>query len=1067
MESVHPRQSPFRSLDSFTSADAAVFSGREEETEEVATRIMAGSTLVVYGPSGVGKTSLLCAGVIPALEKRRGYRVSYVRPLLSPRGEVWKAVGADPEEPLAAALTRLPAFPFYDTSAVDPTPPEALVQPADCVARDWPRTRRPAIVAPHVLILDQLEELFTRFDEPQRRPLWDGLVEVIEDPTVPVRLVFSLREEYLHLLDSAHPRLPSLLDRRFRLRGLAPFGARTAVVRPLVAARIRYEPELVDRCVADLTDVPVGHATENGVVDPLLLQIVFSEVYREADQRDPDAPWLTLMAYSKLGGPAGVFRRHLEELFNRVNISDHLLLKLVLQEMTTAHATKLPTTVSRLSQSGLLAPPAEIQRLLDKLVAASLVRRYDAEPEPWYELIHDRLIEALPAHFASDQHFLRLRYMRELVSQLSKGFSEGMVGAPLLNRQQLVDLVEPFCKYIRFSEAELNLLFRSAVANEHNVTMWRDALESTTPGKSRVVLLEMLTYLETRRSAVASVGVLRVTDPAHRAKCLSIAFFDTDPVIAAAASESLSIVAGAEEAAKIARALRDTSLRPRAQWLLTELTENPSVQAQVPQRALRAARREANRRHLYRHWEVVQRGGMQGLRVAAFTAMCPALVATMFWCIAMAWIGDVEQNIYAIGIAFINISFIALSVMCGFGVGRTMEARSIAVDHNRGWILMLTNPGALGPLSAAYASGTCAVVLVLVQVTDSAVIRVTDTVLVALTLCAVSPVAVLASIGLTELTLPPVRWHRMRGLAAITIRVLSFSWLFAIGFGVLLALVANASSMPDIMVIIAGTVLFGSLQSIYAVSISSIMAELIWKRSQTRSPILRRWLSHVPLVAFATVVILLLWLAPLLPWTPIVEVKSYRGTDSALQQPYSLRTSWTYGRWIRIRNSSDDAQILSLYPVGQSFSRINLILVWPGMHEQWFFPEVTALYSLRQIDWPMEQPVPCSYAIVPLNREGSSVWSNLLELRGQVGSISVREVECRAMFNDGSVRYFAVSGRETDEQVKDLRGESWEPEMRRQRGSTVEVVCNLHFSANSIARMELVVLFEPVEGRCR
>ena len=51
------------------------------------------------------KTSLLCAGVVPTLEKRRGYRVTYVRPLLSPRGDIWRAVGADPSEPLAAALT--------------------------------------------------------------------------------------------------------------------------------------------------------------------------------------------------------------------------------------------------------------------------------------------------------------------------------------------------------------------------------------------------------------------------------------------------------------------------------------------------------------------------------------------------------------------------------------------------------------------------------------------------------------------------------------------------------------------------------------------------------------------------------------------------------------------------------------------------------------------------------------------------------------------------------------------------------------------------------------------------
>ena len=200
MEAVRTGPPPFRSLEFFTSADAAVFAGREEEIEEVATRILAGDTLVVFGPSGVGKTSLLCAGVVPALENRRGYRVTYVRPLRSPRGDLWQAVGADPAEPLAAALARFPVPPLPEAAALEPDPAAA--------SQASPR-------APHVLVVDQLEELFTRFDESLRRPLWDGLVEVLEDRRAPVRLVLAFREEYLHLLDSAHPRLSNLLDRRY------------------------------------------------------------------------------------------------------------------------------------------------------------------------------------------------------------------------------------------------------------------------------------------------------------------------------------------------------------------------------------------------------------------------------------------------------------------------------------------------------------------------------------------------------------------------------------------------------------------------------------------------------------------------------------------------------------------------------------------------------------------------------------------------------------------------------------------------------------------------------------
>jgi hypothetical protein len=1053
METARFRPSPFRSLDFFTTADAAVFAGREEEIEEVATRILAGPTLVVYGPSGVGKTSLLCAGVVPALENRRGYRVTYVRPLLSPRGDVWKALGADPEQPLAAALTRLAAPDAAALEAPIAASPGAPAGAAIQVSDELSRILRRTTVAPHVLILDQLEELFTRFEEPQRRPLWDGLVEVLDNPRAPIRLVLSLREEYLHVLDSAHPRLSSLLDRRFRLRGLAPFGARTAIVRPLVAARIRYEPELVDRCVADLTEVPAGHSDEDGVVDPLLLQIVSSEVYREAEQRNPGAPSLTLAGYAELGGPAGVFRHHLDELFNRVDPGDHLLLKLVLQEMTTAHATKLPTTLSRLSQAGLLASPEELQRLLDKLVAANLVRKYAADPEPWYELVHDRLVHALPQHFSADQQFLRLRYMRELVSQLALGLAAGMVGAPLLNRQQLADLVEPFRRYLRFSEPELNLLFRSAVAHDYHVAVWRDAFEAVAPGKPRAVLFEMMSYPETRRGAMTAVGVLGVTDPAHRARCLDVALVDNDVATVNDAARALRSVAGPEEAARLIAVLKDRKLRARALWLLAELTDNPAVRAQAPRRVLRLAQREHDRREVLQNWEVVQQGSVRGLKIGLAAALPSGIATLAFWCIVMTWLGDTQVSQYAASAVVIALACATLSAVCGFTAGQAM-AKLQLLEQRRSRLAVVLDRATLGTIAATLVLGALFVTASLVAISDALAISLQDAVSIALGLCPVLTLYLLASIGLAAWTLPAKRWHQTRSPIAVFLRVFSLSWTLTMGGGYLLiSTIGYTSRGNDIVIAVAA--LLGGWCTICATSIACVVAEPIWRSSQRWRVWPRWWFSRLPMATLLALAVLLLLQTPLPFWAPTVSLVPTAATsDPEPDRPYSLPGSWTGGRWITLSNPLADPRVVSISPTGSEIQ--GLLLVGPGKHAQWFPPGVERLYPLRQLDLATEAPSPCTYAVVPIT-SGDSASTEAVRRSIEQSSLVVWRVGCRAKLSSGDVVYHDGQGSITSGGIEALSG----PELF---SSTLD--CKVQYRPEEITAIEMIVLFESYERHC-
>lgn len=1052
-DDIEPIRSPFRSLEYFTRADAKVFSGREEEIEEVATRILAGDTLVVYGPSGVGKTSLLCAGVVPTLEHSRGYRTTYVRTLRSPRGDVWRAFGADPAEPLAAALARLPdSAPGEDDVAMHPS-------------RGRGRT-------PHVLVIDQVEELFTRFDESERRLLWDGLVEVIEDEHASLRLVLALREEYLHFLDSAHPRLSNLLDRRFRLRGLTPFGARTAIVRPLVASKIRYEPEFVDRCVAELTEVPPGHPDDDGVVDPLLLQIVCSEAYRHAQQRDAARPWLTLADYAASGGASGVFRRHLDELFRRVHTEDHLLLLLVLQELTTAHSTKRPATVSRIAESGLLASPRDIQAVLDQLVDANLVRLYRSEKEPWYELVHDRLVKVLPEQFARDEQFLRTRFMRDIVHQLSKGFSESAAGATLLSREQLVDLVEPFRNYIRFDQRELDLLFRSAIASEHQVAAWRDAYEAVSPSGTPVVVLDLLERDSTRRSAAHAVAALRVAAPEVRTACLRVAMDDDDSDVVDAAAAALKIVAEDDEVTALNQALQDQRLRPRALRVLGAVVDHAPFRARITARERRKARRLHDREALRRARQTILFGGVRGRREGAILGGLIGVVAALFCGIVLAWLGTETSGEYLAVILAITLGAIVFGGSCGRAAGRSL-ARRHALQRTSSWTRILAMRSVV--LICAGAPALFAAWAVVGDMFDTGLPIVELLAIAALAL----PVVGLAIIAIErDFTRAPR--SAMRRRLWIVARASAPPWLVAIAAGWLL--VHTVSTGVEEVVVLA--FLGGAWFAVCSAAIGGTCAQFAHDlpappRRVAEAP--RRFAGLAPAVVLAAVIAVVLQQNPLPFWAPVLDVgRPSAGSPDVVTAPAAV--SWASGSWLRIRNRSADVRVIRVdtAPASHPYGG-ELLLVLPGTHIRRFYGSrngFEATQPYRKVDLLRDAPVPGSYAVIELARaeadDGAEIWARSVPLRGATDQIAGRIVGCRVFTSgipacsDGNI-YARLKSCGTlspgDERIVVNRVEPADP------GSPTSIYVEC-FGARTplgkpIKRAEAVVLFDPPPGAPR
>ena len=160
-------RSPYKGLDSFGPEDAEAFFGRERLVADLLARVAGGGLVGVVGPSGSGKSSLVRAGLVPALTAG-----------VLPDSQHWVTVvmrpGEHPTQALNVAL--LPVLPPAVSAGLTGAEP-LLVQLA---RTDVSRVED----GPHVLVVvDQAEELFTVCTDPAERAVFvDGLVAAAADP---------------------------------------------------------------------------------------------------------------------------------------------------------------------------------------------------------------------------------------------------------------------------------------------------------------------------------------------------------------------------------------------------------------------------------------------------------------------------------------------------------------------------------------------------------------------------------------------------------------------------------------------------------------------------------------------------------------------------------------------------------------------------------------------------------------------------------------------------------------------------------------------------------------------
>jgi serine/threonine protein kinase len=370
-------ESPYPGLTAFQESGADRFFGRARDVARMVSRVRELPLTGIVGPSGVGKSSFVRAGVGPALKAS---------------GERWEVVtirpGKYPLSSLASVLERTTLRTGVSNASDDEHGKMMFRLRREPGLLGATLRARAAKNGNHILLfVDQFEELYTLVGDAEERNAFTGaLAAVADDAAAPLRVVVSMRSDFLDRV-SEDPRFMEELSRGLVFLS-APDreGLREALALPVEMVGYRYEsPSMVEDMLDALANTP-------GALP--LLQFAAAKLW---DARDRQQRLLTLSSYEAIGGISGALATHADEVVRNMSSSAQKLTQQVFRQLVTPERTRAIVELADLFN--LTGERDEIQRVIDQLVAARLLvvqTRADAGGGS-VEIVHESLIDRWPA----------------------------------------------------------------------------------------------------------------------------------------------------------------------------------------------------------------------------------------------------------------------------------------------------------------------------------------------------------------------------------------------------------------------------------------------------------------------------------------------------------------------------------------------------------------------------------------------------------------------------------------------------------------------------------------------
>ena len=376
-------------------------SGREQDVKKLRGRIAQNQykLTIIHGQSGVGKSSILQAGLIPALQQET-IDAKQVLPILLRAYTNWV-------EKLGECLNLNISNIHYST-----------------IIQQLQKNNQNNLLT--VLIFDQFEEFFFVYKEQtERQPFYDFLRQCLDIPDL--KIVLSLREDYLHYLLELERKFANLKDTdivnstdiltksiRYYLGNFIPQDAKEVFTSLTKRSKYPLNEDLITKLVQDL-------AGDIGEIRPIELQIVGTQLENQKIT--------TLEKYQEIGNKETLVQGFLQNVIKDCGEENEKLAKLVLYLLTDENKTRpLKTHAELLKELALFVDHIEFNELklvLKILVISGLVLLIQESPENRYQLVHDYLVD-----------FIRQQQKDEDLANFAKTKEELTLAAKKLKQEQ-------------------------------------------------------------------------------------------------------------------------------------------------------------------------------------------------------------------------------------------------------------------------------------------------------------------------------------------------------------------------------------------------------------------------------------------------------------------------------------------------------------------------------------------------------------------------------------------------------------------------------------------------------
>jgi hypothetical protein len=396
---TNPPVNPFIGPVPFTRGETIY--GRQTETNRLANMLVAQRVVLLYSPSGAGKTSLVRAGLVPRLEAKRFRVLPDIRVNR-------KAV---PDGPVTNRYLRsaLASFTAPEPEAGDPPPglsqgpPPATLEGVIGAAAGGSGSDRRDLV----LFFDQLEEVLTAdpTDQEAKHEFFATVGALLR--TGQVWAIFAIREDFLAGLDPYLHHISDRLSTRFRLDLLRADAAREAILQPDESGtpRVSFTPRAVDLLLTELQTVWVQRAVGGPVkqpgpfVEPVQLQVVCRRLW---ESRRPGTTEINEDDVTRQGGVESALGDYYEKTVEdaaktagsggRRVLMERQLRDWIDRRLITRGQLRAQAAESELGDDGPSLGAIGV------LVKGHLVRREEnVRGATWYELSHDRLVAPIQA----------------------------------------------------------------------------------------------------------------------------------------------------------------------------------------------------------------------------------------------------------------------------------------------------------------------------------------------------------------------------------------------------------------------------------------------------------------------------------------------------------------------------------------------------------------------------------------------------------------------------------------------------------------------------------------------